>query len=126
LPAMKELAGAHKIGLNGHSSARDLHGKKKELEANSPRSKTRADLDRRRRAARDGNNVDLQTSVRRGKQTRARKRKRKGAVTSQPHCEARQNSYEGSEATNSSNQRRWRQLELWLRCGLDWRRRLHD
>jgi hypothetical protein len=54
LPATKELADAHKIGLNGHGSARDLYGKKKELEANSPRSKTRADLEQRRRAARDG------------------------------------------------------------------------
>jgi hypothetical protein len=37
LPVTKELAGAHEIGLNGHGSARDLHGKKEELEVNSPR-----------------------------------------------------------------------------------------
>jgi hypothetical protein len=36
---------------------------------------------------------DLQTSARQSKQTRARKRRRKGAVTSQARCEARQQAY---------------------------------
>jgi hypothetical protein len=46
---------------------------------------------------------DLQTSARQSKQTKARKRRRKGAVTSQARCEARQQAYRGVDAMIKRN-----------------------